>query len=91
MFKCRNPLSFDDRKKIQHGIRIQFSYAEIAMSINRVKSVIQREVKRFAKVADYDAQKAQKNFESKQKLSGIKRNSELYIKIEEQESLNEKL
>lgn len=87
MFKCKNHLTLEDRKKIQEGISLGLTYRAIGETINRGKSVIIREAKRLGNFKDYDAEKAQKNFESKQKLSGIMRGSALYLKIKEEENL----
>lgn len=87
MFKCKNHLTLNERKKIQQGIKLGLTYREIAESINRDKSVVMREAKRLGDFNDYDADKEQANFESKQKLSGITRGSPLYLRIKEEEKL----
>jgi IS30 family transposase len=87
IFKGKNHLTIDDRKKIQEGIALGLTYREIGETINRAKSVIIREAKRLGDFQDYEAEKAQSNFESKQKLSGIIRGSPLYLRIKEEENL----
>lgn len=86
-FHSKNPLTLDERNQIEIGIKKDLSYSEIAFLINRYKSVIQREVKRFDDPQAYNAEKAQKNFESKQRLSGIKRGSKRYLEIKKEENL----
>lgn len=81
------PVSFEERKKIKQGHDLGLSYRELALHVGRCKSVVLRESKRLGEREDYDPILAQKNFESKQKLSGIKRGSEAYLKVLKQENL----
>jgi len=80
-FKVRNPLTIEERIKIAEGISHHLSYGEMSKSIGRCKSVIRREVNRLGSHKSYDPLSAQKDFEHKQRLCGIKRNSELYLRI----------
>jgi IS30 family transposase len=65
-WSCRNPLTIEDRKVIQMGIKSGLSSREIGREIDRDKSIILRESKRLGGVDKYDATKAQENFENKQ-------------------------
>lgn len=87
-FKTKNPLTIEERRKIQEGLALEMSYRELGLHVGRCKSVVMRESKRLGLPEDYDPLKAQKNFESKQKLSGIKRGSDLYLKIAKEENLS---
>ena len=70
---ANNPLSIEERVKIQEGIDLDFSYRQIGEHVGRCKSVVMREAKRFGSVYEYNAVKAQTDFESKQKLIGKKK------------------
>lgn len=74
-WSCRNPLSIDDRKFIQHGITSGMSSREIGKEIGRCKSVVLRESKRLGDIKNYDAEMAQHDFEKKQR-EGWKKCSE---------------
>jgi IS30 family transposase len=87
-FKVKNPLTIEERRKIKEGLALQMSYSELALHVGRCKSVVMRESKRLGYPWDYEPDLAQKNFEAKQKLSGIKRGSDLYIKIAKEENLH---
>lgn len=64
--KARNPLTIEEREQIERGILLGESYGSIAAIVGRNKSTIIRESKRLGEAADYDAEKAQKDFELKQ-------------------------
>ncbi len=66
-WSCRNPLTIEDRKIIEEGIKNQLSSREIAKEINRVKSVVLRESKRLGERSRYDATLAQEHFENRQR------------------------
>ncbi len=69
---ANNPLTIEERKKIKEGIDLNMSYSEMALHVGRSKSAVIRESKRLGKFENYDPEKAQNNFESKQKLIGKK-------------------
>lgn len=85
--KGRNHLTLEDRKIIETGLEKNLTYFEIGLMINRTKSLIRRECNRFDDYKLCTAEKAQKDFLSKQKLAGIKRGSAQYLKIKEIEKL----
>lgn len=68
-----NPLSIEERLKIKEGLELDLSYGQLAKHVGRGKSVVMREAKRLGDIRKYDAYKAQKDFEEKQKLIGIKK------------------
>lgn len=74
----KNPLIYSERLKIKEGIDSNLTYSEIAESIGRSKSTIQRECKRLGGFWNYDPKEAQKDFEKKQKLVGIKKKTDKY-------------
>lgn len=82
-----NALTIEERQKIKEAIDMNMSYSEMGEYVGRDKSTVMREAKRLGHFSQYDPNKAQKDFESKQKLVGIKRNSPLYLKIKEEENL----
>ncbi len=65
-----NPLTIDERRMIKEGINLNMSYSELSEYVGRCKSVVCREAKRLGKAFDYDPDKAQADFEMKQKLIG---------------------
>lgn len=67
-WSCQNPLSLEERRKIQEGLEIGLSYSQIAASVERYKSTVMREAKRLGNIKAYDAEKAQENFEYIQRL-----------------------
>jgi IS30 family transposase len=72
-WKTINPLTIQQRRLIKEGLDLNMSYSQIAAHAGRGKSVVMRESKRLGKIKDYDPEKAQKDFEAKQKLVGIKK------------------
>ena len=71
---ANNPLMIEERRKIKEGIDLGMSYRELAIHVNRAKSTIIREAKRVNGVVWlYDPEKAQADFEAKQKLIGKKK------------------
>jgi IS30 family transposase len=70
---AKNPLTIDERRKIKEGIDSQMTHRQIAESLGRGKSTIQRECKRLGGFWNYDPYAAQDDFEAKQKLVGRKR------------------
>lgn len=66
-WSCRNPLTIEDRRTIQHGIKCGLSSREIGKEINREKSVVLRESKRLGDASDYNADLAQMHFEDTQR------------------------
>ena len=68
-WSCRNPLTIEERKIIESGIKEGLSSRQIGSLINRGKSVILRESKRLGDLENYDAVNAQKKFEKIQRLS----------------------
>lgn len=70
---CRNPISIQERKKIEEGIKMQMTYREIGEFVGRPKTTVIRESKRLGNVDKYDAEKAQNDFELKQKNCGYKK------------------
>ncbi len=71
-----NPLSIDERLKVKEGLELDLSYSQLALHVGRCKSVVMREAKRLGKPEEYDAHKAQADFEAKQKLIGKKKNGQ---------------
>lgn len=66
-WSCRNPLTIEDRRVIQHGIESGLSSRQIGKEIIRCKSVILRESKRLGDSKEYNAELAQEHFENTQK------------------------
>ncbi len=64
---CINPLSIDERKLVKEGIDLNLSYSGIAAYVGRPKSTVMREAKRLGTPWNYDPEKAQNDFENKQK------------------------
>lgn len=87
-FKTKNPLTLEERRKIKEGLASTMSYREIGLYVGRCKSVVLRESKRLGTADKYDPDRAQQHFVSKQKLSGIKRGSPLYLRIAQEENLD---
>lgn len=63
---CKNPLSLEQRMKIEIGLSMKLTYSELAVYVGRCKSVVLRESKRLGDHKDYDAHLAQQDFEHKQ-------------------------
>lgn len=76
-WKANNPFTLEERKKLREAIDLNFSYSEIANYVGRPKTSVMREAKRLGNHLDYDPKKAQKDFEEKQKLVGIKRKNDV--------------
>lgn len=74
-WKCRNPFSIEERHKIKEAIDLNMTYREMAKFLGRGKTSVMRECKRLGKYSEYDPEKAQQDFEMKQKLVGIKKTS----------------
>jgi IS30 family transposase len=70
---ANNPFTIEERYKVKEAIDLKMSYREIGIYLGRSKSGVMRECKRLGKVEDYDPVLAQKDFEEKQKLIGIKK------------------
>lgn len=70
---CINPLTIEERRKIQEGLALDLSYSELALHVGRCKSVVLRESKRLGDISDYDPDLAQENFENKMKRFGKKK------------------
>ena len=70
-----NALRIEERHKIKEGLMLDMSYSELAIHVGRCKSVVMRESKRLGLPGDYDAVKAQADFEAKQKLIGKKKHN----------------
>ena len=69
-----NPLTIEERRKIKEGIDLGLSYSQLAIHVGRPKSTVMRESKRINRCPwNYDPELAQKDFEAKQKLIGIKK------------------
>jgi IS30 family transposase len=62
-----NPITLEQRKLIEQGIKSNLSYREIGELAGRAKTTVMREAKRLGDVECYNAIKAQKDFERKQK------------------------
>lgn len=86
-FKGVNHLTIEDRKLIKKGLDQGLTYREIGESLDRSRAVIRREANRLGSFENYIPEKAQADFISKQRLSGIKRGSPLYLKIKQEENL----
>ena len=71
-WSCINPLSIEERKLIKEGLDLNMSYREISIHVGRCKSVVMREAKRLGDIKIYDPEKAQENFEEKQKRHGFR-------------------
>lgn len=67
-----NPLLIEERRKIKEAIDMGMSYGDMSKYVGREKSIVMREAKRLGSYLDYDPDLAQKDFEEKQKLIGIK-------------------
>ncbi len=66
-WSCKNPLSISERHLIKEGLDLNMTYAELSIYVGRCKSVVLRESKRLGRFEDYDPEKAQKDFEYKQR------------------------
>ena len=73
IWRSINPLTLHERRLIKQGIDLGMSYGQLAKHVGRCKSVVMRESKRLGKPWDYNPDKAQKDFEAKQKLVGIRK------------------
>lgn len=62
-WSVKNPLTIDERKKIQAALELNMSYGQMAEYVGRSKSTVLRECKRLGEVENYDPEKAQKHFE----------------------------
>ena len=71
---CINPLTIEERRKVKEALDMNMSYGEMAIHVGRCKSVVMRESKRLGSAWNYDPDKAQKDFETKQKRIGKKKN-----------------
>lgn len=67
LWKAKNPLRIEERRKIKEAIELGLSYRQMALFVDRPKSTVLRESKRLGKFTNYDPDKAQKDFEEKQK------------------------
>lgn len=67
-WSVKNPLTIDERKLLQEGLRLNLSYAQLAQYVGRDKSTLWREAKRLGDVENYTAEKAQEHFERLQQL-----------------------
>lgn len=72
-WSCKNPLTIDERYKIKEGLDLGMSYREIGEHVGRNKSVVLRESKRMGIVNKYEPQKAQEDFEMKQRIKQKRR------------------
>lgn len=71
---ANNPFTIEERRLIKEGIDLGMSYRELAIHVGRSKSSVMREAKRINGVCwMYDPDKAQADFEEKQKLIGKKK------------------
>lgn len=68
LWKVKNPLRIEERRKIKEAIDLGLSYQEMAFFVGRPKSTVQRESKRLGNFMNYDPDKAQNDFEEKQKI-----------------------
>jgi IS30 family transposase len=66
-WSCINPLTLDERRLIKEGLDLNMCYREIGQHAGRSKSVVLRESKRLGDISKYDPDKAQKDFEEKQR------------------------
>jgi len=73
-WSCINPLTIEEREKVKEGLDMNMSYSELAIHVGRCKSVVMRESKRLGSPINYNPEKAQKDFEHKQKRLGKKKN-----------------
>lgn len=71
-WSCFNPLTIEERRLIKEGLDLDMSYGKIALHVGRCKSVVMREAKRLGDIRKYDPEKAQENFEEKQKRHGFR-------------------
>lgn len=62
-----NPLTIEERYKVKEGLDMNMSYSELGRHVGRPKSTVLRESKRLGHAFTYDPQKAQEDFENKQK------------------------
>lgn len=63
----KNPLSLEERKMIKEGIDGGLSFRQIGLYVNRNKSTVMYEAKRLGKPDNYNPEKAQEDFERKQR------------------------
>lgn len=70
---AHNPISLEERIKIQEGLLLDLTYSKLAEYVSRPKSTVMREAKRLGDIRKYDPHKAQKDFEDKQKNIGKKK------------------
>lgn len=69
---ANNPLTIEERSLIEEGIKLNLSYRQLALHVGRPRSTVMRESKRLGNVWKYSADKAQRDFERKQKNCGHK-------------------
>ncbi len=65
-WSCKNPLTIEERYRIKELMDCNLSSREIGEQLDRAKSTILRESKRLGDRSIYDAELAQKDFETKQ-------------------------
>jgi IS30 family transposase len=73
IWKARNPLTIEERRKIKEALDLGLSYRQIGKYVGRSFTTVRRETKRLGSYKNYDPELAQKDFEEKQKLVGIKK------------------
>lgn len=67
-WSCKNPLNIEERILIQKGIENNMTYKQISESCKRPVTTIKNECKRRCKeLSEYNAYKAQEDFEMKQR------------------------
>ncbi len=66
-WSCINPLTIEERRKVKEALDLNMTYSEMSLHVGRCKSVVMRESKRLGDVKIYDPEKAQEDFEEKQK------------------------
>lgn len=70
-WSCRNPITIEEREKIKEGLDMDMSYRQLSQHVGRSKSTVMREAKRLGDVSNYEAKKAQEDFEFKQKRGRV--------------------
>jgi IS30 family transposase len=67
-WEVKNPLTLEERRRIKEGIDLDMSYQEIADYVGRSKSTVRRECIRLGSYQNYHPEKAQADFENKQRI-----------------------
>jgi len=72
-WQVKNPLTIDERRKIKECVDLDMSYGQMGAYVGRPKSTVLREARRIGNPIEYDPEKAQQDFERKQREKRIKK------------------